>query len=103
MKRIAIGAYGTVYRCVVENEKLEVAVKLMELPKSMYDRCVLHDIFTEILIMDTFRRDQRICRLYDYGVSEVRPNDHFKSLLLTLSICTGSLLAHHALLPLLAP
>lgn len=70
MKRIAIGAYGTVYKCTVGSENLNVAVKLMELPKSIWDRCVLHDIFTEILVLDAYKDDKRICKLYDYGVSE---------------------------------
>jgi serine/threonine protein kinase len=31
---------------------------------------VLHDIFTEILVLDAYKDDKRICKLYDYGVSE---------------------------------
>jgi len=31
---------------------------------------VLHDIFTEVLILDTFRNDPRVCKLYDYGVTD---------------------------------
>jgi hypothetical protein len=45
-----------------------VAVKLMNVPTSVHDRCVLHDIFTEILILEQFRHDADACRLYDYGV-----------------------------------
>lgn len=89
------------YKCTVGSENLNVAVKLMELPKSIWgasllcippffcasllnathartrtqhntttDRCVLHDIFTEILVLDAYKDDKRICKLYDYGVSE---------------------------------
>lgn len=29
---------------------------------------MLHDIFTEILILDKFKQDPRCCHLYDYGV-----------------------------------
>jgi hypothetical protein len=49
----------------------EVAVKLMPVPKSIHDRCVLHDIFTEILILDKWKADERICKLIDYGVDDV--------------------------------
>ena len=48
-KKLAVGAYGTVYECQtgLENPK-SVAIKQMDLPSDIYDRCVLHDIFTEI-------------------------------------------------------
>lgn len=49
---------------------MEVAVKRMTVPKSMHDRCVLHDIFTEIMVMDKFKNDPKIVHLYDYGVDE---------------------------------
>lgn len=29
---------------------------------------MLHDIFTEIHILDTWKADPRVCHLYDYGV-----------------------------------
>eukprot|EP01132_Coremiostelium_polycephalum_P007428 gene7428-9130_t len=69
LKRVAKGAYGTVYKGTLgHDEGLEIAVKLMPVPKTIHDRCVLHDIFTEILIMDTFRSDHRACHMFDYGV-----------------------------------
>jgi hypothetical protein len=43
---------------------MEVAVKRMTVPKSMHDRCVLHDIFTEIMVMDKFKNDPKIVHLY---------------------------------------
>ena len=59
------GAYGSVFRCRVEHaEKMEVAVKLMSAAKDIHDRCVLYDIFTEILILDRFKSDPRSCVLY---------------------------------------
>eukprot|EP01087_Luapelamoeba_hula_P014048 TRINITY_DN4056_c1_g1_i1.p1 TRINITY_DN4056_c1_g1~~TRINITY_DN4056_c1_g1_i1.p1 ORF type:complete len:3194 (-),score=531.19 TRINITY_DN4056_c1_g1_i1:7-9588(-) len=70
MTRLAVGAYGSVYKCQLEHDKTDVAIKLMELPKSIHDRCVLHDIFTEIFILDSLRHDDRICHTYDFGVSE---------------------------------
>lgn len=36
----------------------------MTVPKSMHDRCVLHDIFTEIMVMDKFKNDPKIVHLY---------------------------------------
>ncbi|KYQ93892.1 putative protein kinase [Tieghemostelium lacteum] len=69
LKRVAKGAYGTVYKGTLSNDEgLEIAAKLMPVPKSIHDRCVLYDIFTEILIMDTFKSDPRGCHMFDYGV-----------------------------------
>jgi hypothetical protein len=63
--RISEGAYGTVYAAKLLGE--DVAVKLMSVPKNIQDRCVLHDIFTEILVLDKWKADERICKLIDYG------------------------------------
>lgn len=87
LERVATGAYGTVYKTKLNhNEEIPIAVKLMPVPKSIHDRyfyftlllgilklirftrCVLHDIFTEILILDKFKQDMRCCHQYDYGV-----------------------------------
>eukprot|EP00026_Physarum_polycephalum_P001048 Phypoly_transcript_01049.p1 GENE.Phypoly_transcript_01049~~Phypoly_transcript_01049.p1 ORF type:complete len:1112 (+),score=220.65 Phypoly_transcript_01049:278-3613(+) len=69
LERVATGAYGTVYKTkLIHKEDTDIAVKLMAVPKSIHDRCVLHDIFTEILILDKFKNDPRCCHLYDYGV-----------------------------------
>ena len=38
------------------------------MPKSIYDRCVLHDIFTEITCLEELRLEQCVSDLYDYGV-----------------------------------
>lgn len=73
IKRIGVGAYGTVYKCKLPFEHAgisTVAAKMMEVPKSIHSRCVLHDIFSEILIMDQFKGDPRICRMYDFGVDD---------------------------------
>ena len=40
----------------------------MELPNDVYDRCVLHDIFTEITCLEEFRLEKCVTDLYDYGV-----------------------------------
>jgi serine/threonine protein kinase len=40
----------------------------MNFPKSIYERCVLHDIFTEITCLENFRLDDRITKMYNYGV-----------------------------------
>ena len=47
-----------------------VAIKLMNIPSSIYERSVLHDIFTEITCLETFRLDPCITDLYDYGVTK---------------------------------
>ena len=74
LQRVAKGAYGTVFKGTLSHftstsdEGAEIATKLMAVPKSIHDRCVLHDIFTEILILDKHKNDSRCCHLYDYGV-----------------------------------
>ncbi|MDP2437988.1 MAG: dual specificity protein phosphatase PHS1 family protein, partial [archaeon] len=69
--KIAQGGYGAVYFAVLEDEGgSKVAVKLMNLPKTPHDRCVVHDIFTEISVLDRFKSDPRVSTLYAYGVSE---------------------------------
>lgn len=71
LERIAEGAYGTVYGAKLLGD--DVAVKLMAVPRSIHDRCVLHDIFTEILVLDKWKADERICKMIDYGVD----NEHY--------------------------
>lgn len=72
LEKIAEGAYGTVYSCKLNPpcQNLEVAIKLMPVPKSIHDRCVLHGIFDEVLILDQFKLDRRVCHIYDYGTDE---------------------------------
>ena len=70
LKRLATGAYGTVYSCNVKSDLMDVAIKLMEIPKSIHDRCVLHGIFDEVLILDKFKLDPRISHVYDYGTDD---------------------------------
>lgn len=70
LTKIAQGGYGSVYFAVLEDEGgSKVAVKLMDLPRSLHDRCVVHDIFTEISVLDIFKADPRVSTLYAYGVS----------------------------------
>ena len=52
------------------NDKIPVAIKLMEISKSIHDRCVLHDIFDEILVLDKFKGDNRISHTFDFGCDE---------------------------------
>ena len=49
---LARGAFGTVYSCATGlAEPKTVAMKVLALPKSISERCVLHDIFTEITVL----------------------------------------------------
>jgi serine/threonine protein kinase len=45
-----------------------VAIKKMHMSKSLSDRSVLHDIFTEITCLEEFRLEPSVTDLYDYGV-----------------------------------
>ena len=68
-KKIAEGAYAKVYESRTNlSEPTLVAVKQLLLPNSIYDRCVLHDIFTEITCLEELRLEPCISDLYDYGV-----------------------------------
>lgn len=70
-KKIATGAYGTVYQCNTNLASPQtVALKQLSFPKSIYDRCVLHDIFTEITCLEYFRLEPCVTDMYDYGVTE---------------------------------
>ena len=67
--KLAEGAYGVVYEvesCMAEPKA--VAIKKMNQPQSIYDRCVLHDIFTEITCLEELRLESCVTDLYDYGV-----------------------------------
>eukprot|EP00727_Mastigamoeba_balamuthi_P012987 m51a1_g8310 putative protein kinase (2055) ;mRNA; f:75379-83383 len=81
LKKLAAGAYGTVYQCKLEHSasksqngipepNRDLVVKLMHLPGTIHDRCVLHDIFTEVLVLDKFKTDRRVTHLYDYGLDD---------------------------------
>jgi serine/threonine protein kinase len=68
-KKLAVGAYGVVYECSTNvKDPSSVAIKKMDLPVDVYDRCVLHDIFTEITCLEEFRLEKCVTDLYDYGV-----------------------------------
>lgn len=61
LDQIAKGAYGVVYKSRIAKDR-SVAVKLMSLPNTVFDRCVLHDIFTEVSLLDMYRTDTRGCQ-----------------------------------------
>eukprot|EP00347_Sterkiella_histriomuscorum_P005241 403357349 len=67
--KIAEGAYAKVYEAETNlSDPQTVAVKQMLLPGTIYDRCVLHDIFTEITCLEELRLEPCVTDLYDYGV-----------------------------------
>ena len=69
-RKISAGAYGVIYACETDIEDpKEVAVKELSFPRSVYERCVLHDIFTEITCLENFRLDERVSTMYNYGVT----------------------------------
>lgn len=68
-KKIANGAYGTIYDCHTDVDYPgEVVVKVAAFKESIYDRCVLHDMFSEITCLEYFRLQPNITTLYDYGI-----------------------------------
>ena len=70
-KKLAVGAYGVVYEARTNLEVPKtVAIKKMELPNDIHDRCVLHDIFTEITCLEEFRLEKCVTDLYDFGVDK---------------------------------
>ena len=72
-ERLGVGAFGDVWRCKLKfthSSVKTVAVKLLKVPKIIDEACILYTIFNEILIMEKFKADPRICRMYDYGVTK---------------------------------
>jgi serine/threonine protein kinase len=68
-EKIAFGTYGKVYQCSTGlKEPAFVAVKQMNVAESIYDPCHLFDIFTEITALETFRMENCVTQLYDYGL-----------------------------------
>ena len=52
------------------SEPKTVAIKQMNQHQTIYDRCVLHDIFAEITCLEEFRLESCVTDLYDYGVDD---------------------------------
>jgi serine/threonine protein kinase len=70
-RKLAFGAYGTIYECHTElAHPQEVAIKVAPFKASIYDRCVLHDIFAEITCLEYFRLQPNVTTLFDYGVAK---------------------------------
>lgn len=75
-EKIGQGAYGTVFRCclqMVDGKRETVALKISAVPKSVFDRSTLSDIYSEVLILSQLKGMKSFCHLYDYGVDR----DHF--------------------------
>ena len=70
-KKIGGGAYGTIFECNTNlADPRMVAIKETEFPRSIHNRCALHDIFTEITCLEQFRFDPCVTDLFDYGVTD---------------------------------
>ncbi|KRW99809.1 Protein kinase-like domain [Pseudocohnilembus persalinus] len=70
-EKINAGAFGTIFSSQVQlATPFEVAIKQMSIPKQIFDRCVIYDIFSEITCLENFRLDPCVTDLYDYGVTE---------------------------------
>jgi len=69
--RLAGGTFGTVYRCDVLLGGIgTVAIKQISKQASIQDRCVCHDVFSEVACLDAVRFESHVCQLFDYGVDE---------------------------------
>lgn len=68
-EKIDFGTYGKVFQCKTSlSEPNLVAIKQMNLAETIYDPCYLFDIFTEITALETFRMENCVTQLFDYGV-----------------------------------
>lgn len=75
----AQGSYGSVYfgnialatpgNASIQSFQLPVAVKVQREPLTGHDRCVVHDIFNEITIMERLGNYRGSTRMYDYGLT----------------------------------
>jgi serine/threonine protein kinase len=61
------GGYGIIFSC---KTNLVSPSEQMNLPDSVYERCVLNDIFSEISCLENFRLDPKVTDVYDYGVTD---------------------------------
>ncbi|GAQ90638.1 hypothetical protein KFL_006660010, partial [Klebsormidium nitens] len=51
-------------------EPVWVALKMVNVPGSVHDPCVFHDLYSEVAILEKLKGDPSACQLYDYGVDE---------------------------------
>lgn len=73
--RIGTGAYAGVFAVKVHDGEEgrkgmpeEVAVKRIDLPQTMYDRCVWRDVHEEVRVLDALQSSGRVCKLFDFGI-----------------------------------
>ena len=72
LTKIGAGAYGTIFSGYFNTKTAtmrKVVLKEMPLEKNIFDRCVVHDAFTEVVALDTYKYDKRISTLYGYGMT----------------------------------
>ncbi|CAL6005606.1 Kinase [Hexamita inflata] len=75
---IAKGAFGQIYSGFVklhDNSRMSkyqvpIAIKIQPIHLNLNDRCVLHDVYNEITILDKLQQSTNFCQLFDYGVSD---------------------------------
>ncbi|KAG1675247.1 hypothetical protein FOA52_016278 [Chlamydomonas sp. UWO 241] len=85
LKHHARGATGDIYRARMtepmvapsptpsisasSQQQQQIVIKSVSLASSAYDRCVLPDLFGEILILERFKGCPGICQMIDYGLT----------------------------------
>ncbi|GAX76274.1 hypothetical protein CEUSTIGMA_g3718.t1 [Chlamydomonas eustigma] len=72
LKFQARGAYGSIFRAKMlgkDGATEQVMVKVVELPGSLHERCVLPDVYGEVRILERYRGVRGICQLIDYGLA----------------------------------
>ena len=70
-EKIASGQFGVVYQCHTNlTEPSIVAIKKIELEQNIFTPCHLFDIFTEVTALETFRLQNCVTQLFDYGCDE---------------------------------
>jgi serine/threonine protein kinase len=68
--RIGRGRFGTVYLATAPSCAEPLAVKLVDVPSSIHEHCMLYDVYTEIAIMEMLKSNEAIVDIVDYGVRE---------------------------------
>ena len=74
-RRLGAGAFGSVYRSRVhppDAHPQRLVIKVMDVPDNPHSRCVTHDVFHEVLVLEKTRGAPQVTRLMDYGVSDNR-------------------------------
>jgi serine/threonine protein kinase len=69
-QRIGMGRFGKVFSAQLTTTGQQVAAKLLDIPRTFEEDCVLFDLFTEITVLERLRCAPHTVQMLDYGVTD---------------------------------